>query len=114
MNQPNDLPLEIDIHAVHGLLKGASGMTLLDCREADEHSLVHIKEAKLLPMSELQARYAELLPLKDQHLVVHCHHGGRSMRVTQWLREQGFTQVQSMAGGIDQWAVEIDKTLQRY
>jgi rhodanese-related sulfurtransferase len=45
---------------------------------------------------------------------VHCHHGGRSLRVVRWLREQGFSRAQSMAGGIDQWAVDIDPSLPRY
>ena len=33
--------------------------------------------------------------------------------VAGWLRERGF-QAQSMAGGIDQWAAEIDQSLARY
>jgi rhodanese-related sulfurtransferase len=51
---------------------------------------------------------------REQPIVVHCHHGGRSLRVARWLREQGFRRAQSMSGGIEQWAVEIDSTLARY
>jgi rhodanese-related sulfurtransferase len=36
------------------------------------------------------------------------------MRVATWLRQQGFSLAQSMAGGIDRWAEEIDRTLARY
>jgi rhodanese-related sulfurtransferase len=46
--------------------------------------------------------------------VVHCHHGGRSLRVAHWLREQGFANAQSMAGGIDRWSQEIDPSVPRY
>ena len=41
-------------------------------------------------MSELAARVEELAPHRDRLVVVHCHHGGRSLRVARWLREQGF------------------------
>ena len=47
-------------------------------------------------------------------IVVYCHLGGRSHRVATWLREQGFAQAQSMAGGIDQWAAEIEPGMARY
>jgi rhodanese-related sulfurtransferase len=40
--------------------------------------------------------------------------GGRSLRVAHWLTQQGFTNVKSMAGGIDQWAIQIDPALPRY
>jgi rhodanese-related sulfurtransferase len=45
---------------------------------------------------------------------VYCHHGVRSRQVANWLRGQGFAQVQSLAGGIDRWTLEIDATLPRY
>ena len=108
------LPLEIAPAEVKNMLDAGGDLLLLDCREPDEHATVHIKQAMLLPMSELANRADELVPHRARQIVVHCHHGGRSMRVTKWLREQGFPSVQSMSGGIDQWAVEIDPTLPRY
>jgi rhodanese-related sulfurtransferase len=115
MSDNTTLPLEIDCRGVQEKLAAkAADFVLLDCRENDEHALVHIDVARLLPMSQLQARVGELEPLRDRHIVVHCHHGGRSLKVTHWLRAQGFSKVQSMAGGIDQWAREVDSTLARY
>ena len=87
---------------------------MLDCREQSEYDAVRIPGATLLPMSQLTTRAAELEPQRGKHIVVHCHHGGRSMRVAQWLRQNGFDQTQSMAGGIHQWAVEIDPSLPTY
>ena len=52
-------------------------------------------------------RVGELEAFKQKEIVVHCHHGGRSLKVTHWLRGQGFANVKSMAGGIDLWAIEI-------
>jgi len=43
-----------------------------------------------------------------------CHHGSRSMQVTQYLRQNGYPNAINIAGGIDAWAREIDTRLQRY
>ncbi|MBX3413420.1 MAG: rhodanese [Pirellulales bacterium] len=110
----NDLPMEIDIAAVKAQLDAGNDLLLLDCREADEYATAHIAAARLIPMSELQQRVGELDEYRARPLVVHCHHGGRSLRVAAWLRQQGFAQAQSMAGGIDQWSVEIDRSVPRY
>lgn len=108
------LPLEVDVRAVKRLLDEQANFLLLDCREPDEHALVQIQGAVLLPMSELQGRLAELEPHRQRRIVVHCHHGGRSRHVTLWLRRQGFDHVQNMTGGIDVWSQEVDPSLPRY
>jgi rhodanese-related sulfurtransferase len=114
MNHQEELPLEIDVRSVRGLREQGTDFVLLDVREQDEYDLVRIAGAQLLPMSQIQARLDELTPLRERRIVVHCHHGGRSEQVTHWLRRQGFSRVQNMAGGIDAWAVEIDPSLPRY
>jgi rhodanese-related sulfurtransferase len=108
------LPIETDCRSVHEAQVADEDFVLLDCREADEFALVNIAGAKLIPMSELASRIDELKPWRDRRIVVYCHHGGRSLRVANWLRGQGFDQAQSMAGGIDTWALEIDRSLARY
>jgi adenylyltransferase/sulfurtransferase len=113
MNQ-SEVPMEIECRAVKDKLDARADCVLIDCREPNEHQIVHIAQAMLLPMSEIGDRVSELEPYRDKPIYVHCHHGGRSLRVAHWLREQGYRQAQSMAGGIDQWAVEIDPSLPRY
>jgi rhodanese-related sulfurtransferase len=110
----DETPIEVDCHAVAARLQTAGSFVLVDCREAEEHALAHIEGARLLPMSELGSRLAELESLRDCELVVHCHHGGRSLKVARWLREQGFTDAQSMSGGIDEWSQVIDPGIPRY
>jgi rhodanese-related sulfurtransferase len=109
-----ELPLNIDVNAVKQLRDSGAPLVLLDVRDPDEYATAKIDGATLIPMGELQARLGELEPHKQDHIVVHCHHGGRSMRVTQFLRQQGFTQVQNLDGGIDAWSLQVDSSVPRY
>jgi rhodanese-related sulfurtransferase len=108
------LPMEVTCRQVAQKLADSDDFLLLDCREPNEHEIVSITAALLLPMSQLMARQAELTPHQERSIIVHCHHGGRSLQVAAWLRKQGFAQAQSMAGGIDAWAVDISPELPRY
>lgn len=111
---PNAVPIEVTCAQVKARLDTADKFVFLDCREPDEYQTVSIAPATLLPMSEIQNRVGELESHRDDDIVIHCHHGGRSLRVANWLRQQGFSKAQSMSGGIDQWAIEIDPSLPRY
>ena len=107
------LPLDIDVRTVKQMLDRGETFVLLDCRENAEVATARIAGTTHIPMREIPARTAELGP-KGGRIVVHCHHGGRSQRVTQFLRQQGFEQSQNMAGGIDAWSQEIDSGVPRY
>lgn len=113
-NVSGKIPLEVQCRLVKDRIDAGDDFLLLDCREQEEHDMVKIPHARLLPMSQIMARAAELEPFRHLPVIVHCHHGGRSLRVATWLRQNGYTQAQSMSGGIDQWAAEIDTTLKRY
>jgi rhodanese-related sulfurtransferase len=109
-----DLPVEVDVLTVKQLRDRGEKFLLLDVRNPDEYATANIDGATLIPMGELQARLGELEPHKNAHVVVHCHHGGRSLRVTHFLKQQGFTQVQNMSGGIDAWSQQVDASVPRY
>lgn len=115
MDEPSqETPLEIDVASVQKLVSEGESMLLVDCREQNEYDLVHLDQAKLVPMSELEQRVGELDGHEKGRVVVYCHFGGRSLQVAAWLRQRGFVQAQSMSGGIDRWATEIDSSLARY
>ncbi|MCE9629926.1 MAG: rhodanese [Planctomycetia bacterium] len=114
-----DLPLEVSVTDAAAALRNATAVPLLlDCRTADEHQTAHIEAAVLISMQELPDRVGELTAHlsgdKARPVIVHCHHGMRSLRVTKWLRDQGFSQAQSMAGGIDAWSEQVDPSVPRY
>jgi rhodanese-related sulfurtransferase len=107
------LPFEISVADVAQMRTAQTPFVLLDVREPWEVSTASIAGSKDIPMNDIPARANnELDP--DTHIVVVCHHGARSLSVTAWLRREGFDNVQSMAGGIDQWSREIDGSVPRY
>ena len=110
------LPTEIIPSDASTLLdtSGQADCLLLDCRTEEEYSIAKIAQSKLIPMQEIPERLDELEPWKQKRLVVHCHHGIRSLRVAKWLREQGFKNAQSLKGGIEAWRNEIDSSIPSY
>ena len=108
------LPIEIDVRTVKQMLDSGEKFIFLDCREPGEVATAKIHGTMHIPMREIPARLNELEANKVDRIVVHCHHGGRSQRVTHFLRQQGFEQAQNMSGGIDAWSLEIDPTVPRY
>ena len=86
---------------------------LLDVREPWEISTAALPDTLNIPMGEIPSRaHTELDP--DAPIVVLCHHGQRSLSVAMWLRNQGFDQAQSLAGGIDYWSRSVDPKVPRY
>ena len=84
---------------------------LLDVREPWEFELARIEGSKLIPMSRLEERFAELDP--DAETVVICHHGNRSAYVAQALRRAGFENVLNLDGGLDAYS-SVDESIPRY
>ena len=87
---------------------------LLDVREVDEHQFVALPNSKLIPLRELSDRFGEIESWKDEEIVVYCHHGIRSQHAIGWLRQQGFSKLRNLTGGIDCWTSEVDPSLPRY
>lgn len=106
--------LEISVHDVQRLRDQKAKMLLLDVRQPQEYEHVNIEGATLIPLPQLAARLSELEPHRNDPIVIYCHHGGRSMQATMFLRQQGFANVKNMTGGIDAWSLQIDPAKPRY
>jgi rhodanese-related sulfurtransferase len=104
---------EITPEEVKDLSERKDPFELIDVREPWEHETARIEGATLIPMGEVPNRAHQELDPED-HIVVYCHHGVRSMNVTAWLRQQGFEKAQSMAGGIDAWSRRVDQKVPVY
>lgn len=105
---------ELTPRQVYGIQCEHQPFVLIDCRMPAEYEIAHITGSKLSPLGELSQHLADFQALASQKLVVYCHAGGRSMQMTQLLRQQGLNDVWSMAGGIDLWACDIDPSMKRY
>ncbi|AMV32707.1 putative adenylyltransferase/sulfurtransferase MoeZ [Pirellula sp. SH-Sr6A] len=111
--------MEIDIHTVSRWLdsnqdNAGKPVALVDCREPHEFDIAKIDGAILMPMSQWPPSAELLSELENKTVVVHCHHGGRSLRVANWFRHNGHPEALSMAGGIDKWSMDIDPSIPRY
>ncbi|MFK7959825.1 MAG: rhodanese-like domain-containing protein [Phycisphaerales bacterium] len=115
MSHPNEHPLEVTTDDVHRAMAAADPPLLLDCRTAGERETASIDPSIHVPMDELGPRFEELQAVVPASgVVVYCHHGVRSLRVTHALRRAGMDAVSSMSGGIDAWSVAIDPLIPRY
>ena len=115
MSQPahDSPPLETTVEETHRLLATSPDrVRLIDVREPYEREICQIVGAETIPMRQIPENLTTLP--KDKHLLIHCHHGGRSLRVTEYLRAHGFPNVSNVAGGIDAWSERIDPTVRRY
>lgn len=111
MSEP--FPLEVSVTAARDLVRQeAAHARIIDVREPHELEICRLDGAEHIPMRRIPEHLAELP--RDQHLLILCHHGGRSLHVTRYLRQQGFTAVSNIAGGIEAWAAELDSSLARY
>lgn len=104
---------EITPEEVKAKLDQGEEFTLVDVREPWEFETARMAGAKLVPMGDIPSRAHQELDPED-HIVVVCHHGVRSMSVAAWLRQQGFEKAQSMRGGIDAWSRRVDGTVPVY
>ena len=110
----------ISVQEVARKLQAGETFFLLDVREMREIDRVALPVPFLeAPLSALQAMGKDALPAEIQddnsaEIVVFCHHGGRSMQVAMWLKENGWTNISNMTGGIHAYAVQIDPSIGTY
>lgn len=99
-------------------MMGSPALVLIDCRTQGEWQTAKIAGATLIPLDQLASRIGEIEDAMDRagedvKVVVHCHHGGRSMKAALFLKQRGIDAA-SMAGGIDLWAIDVDPAVPRY
>ncbi|MEO1070413.1 MAG: rhodanese-like domain-containing protein [Cyanobacteria bacterium J06638_6] len=108
-------PLSVEALAQR-LAEGADDLQLIDVREPSELELASLAEFINLPLSEF-GQWSETIHSRferDRETIVLCHHGMRSAQMCGWLAQQGFTQLKNVTGGIDAYALMVDRTVSRY
>ncbi|HXD60966.1 MAG TPA: ThiF family adenylyltransferase [Lacisediminihabitans sp.] len=95
-----------------GLLAGGEILQLIDVREPFEAQIAKIGDAELIPLGTVAASLDRVS--RDLPVVLYCHHDTRSRYAAGILRENGFTDVRWLEGGIDAYAAAVDHSLARY
>ena len=114
VNETN-LAMETTAQEVQRRIDAGEALAMIDVREPEEFAITRIEGATLIPMRSIPASLQQLeAKADDSTLIVFCHHGVRSLNVVHWLREQGVSACQSMAGGIDAWSTMVDPSVPRY
>lgn len=79
---------------------------VIDVREVGEHAQGAIPGARLLPRGLLERDISGVVPDNGRPVVLYCAGGGRSALAALSLREMGYVDVSSLAGGFDRWKAE--------
>jgi rhodanese-related sulfurtransferase len=84
------------------LLQDHPGTVVVDCREPNEAALGTIAGAVVIPRGLLEQNI-ERVANRDQKVIVYCAGGNRSALAADSLREMGYKDVATMAGGFRAW-----------
>jgi rhodanese-related sulfurtransferase len=104
--------IETSVEAVNELLAAGAAVQLVDVRDDWEVAIAAVPGARHIPLPALPTALDSLDA--ERPVILLCHHGMRSLQAAIWLRQQGFAQAISMAGGIDAWSRQIDPSVPTY
>lgn len=102
---------EISVEELKRRLNANDPITIVDVREPFEYRICNIG-GLLIPMGSLPSKL-DALKSSDEIAVI-CHHGNRSRRAVDFLKNRGFERARNVVGGIEAWADRIDPTMARY
>ena len=103
------LPVDLDVATVEQV-RNRDDVVLIDVREDSEYAEGHIPGAVLIPLGQIPDRLDEIP--QDKTVIAVCRSGNRSGQATNFLQQQGFTNVHNMQGGMNAWSqagYEIEK-----
>lgn len=107
-NNQGAVYMNITAEEAKEIMDTEEGYVILDVREQDEYDAGHISGAILIPYTQIEAKANEMLPDKDQLILVYCRSGRRSKIAAEALAELGYTNIKEF-GGILDWPYEVEK-----
>ena len=99
--------MNITAHEAKQIMDGEEGYIILDTRTQEEYDEGHIPGAIVISYDEIEEKAEQLLPDKDQLLLVYCRSGRRSKLAAEALVELGYTNIKEFGGIID-WPYEVE------
>ncbi|MBI2178890.1 MAG: molybdopterin-synthase adenylyltransferase MoeB [Candidatus Tectomicrobia bacterium] len=114
--EARDTVPEITADEVKALKDKGQPIRLIDVREPDEFRAGYIPGAAHVSRGFLELKIEQVVPDRGAPIVAYCAGGVRSLFAGQVLKQMGYTDVRSMAGGYGKWKdlgfpVQVDKQL---
>jgi sulfur-carrier protein adenylyltransferase/sulfurtransferase len=103
LKQVKDEIAEVTPEQVREKLSQGLAVRLLDVREDEEVANGVVPSASHLSRAHFESRVEDVISDKDEEVVVYCQSGVRSAFAARTLRELGYSNVSSMAGGFSRW-----------
>ncbi|MCP5468474.1 MAG: molybdopterin-synthase adenylyltransferase MoeB [Deltaproteobacteria bacterium] len=97
---------EISGEELQKKLESGDKLILVDVREKEEQEQGNIPQAHLIPRGILELKIEDIVPIRDQEIVLYCAGGTRSALAANALKDLGYNRVHSLIGGYNQWAKE--------
>ncbi len=94
---------EVSVEEVSRLLDASERPILVDVREKEEFREGHLPGALSLPRGFLEMQVEAAVPDKAAPIVAYCQSGTRSLLAGRLLKDMGYSDVRSMAGGYGAW-----------
>lgn len=94
------LPDVIDAQTAAAIMDNED-VLMIDVREQSEYDAGHIPGITLIPMNSVPSRLSEIPT--DKTVVLACRSGNRSGQVFDYLKQQGYTNIHNLQGGIVAW-----------
>ncbi len=103
---------EVTVQELKALKDKGIDFQLIDVREPHEYEICNL-DGELIPQAEIPHNVDKIS--KDKQVIIHCRSGARSGNMVQWLeKNNGFTNLYNLKGGILAWAKEIDTSMPTY
>lgn len=99
---------KIDAKTAKTMMDTESNYIILDVRTQQEYDEGHIEGAVLLPNDQVGKLAAQMLPNKDQMILVYCRSGNRSGLASAELVSMGYSGIYDFGGIID-WPYDVVK-----
>ena len=84
-----------------GIMDNEHNYIILDVRTEEEFAEGHVKDAILIPDTEITEKAEGILTDKEQQILVYCRSGRRSKKAANQLVELGYSNVKEFGGIID-------------
>jgi len=104
----NSVYTNISAEEAKKIMDSRNDYVILDVRSQEEYDQGHIPGAILIPDHEITSKAEDLLPDKNQLILVYCCSGRRSKLASEALIKLGYTNILEF-GGILDWPYEVEQ-----